>query len=81
MLGVTFGNLWNLIFRLWTTFGKDLELLGDIWMTFSDSWGLLVRIGKQNWKPFGNFWEVTGTFGVSVTFGKDFEGGPQLPNS
>ena len=30
-------------------------------------------------EAFGNFWEVT--FGVSVTFGKDFEGGPQLPNS
>ena len=30
-------------------------------------------------EAFGNFWEVT--FGVSVTFGKDFEGGPQHPKS
>ena len=55
MLGVTFGNLWNLTFRLWTTFGKDLELLGNIWKTFNDFWGLLVRIWKYNWKPFAIF--------------------------
>ena len=79
MLGVTFGNLWNLIFRLWTTFGKDMELLGDIWMTFSDSWGLWLGLGSRIGSLLAIFWEVT--VGVSVTFGKDFEGGPQLPNS
>ena len=44
MLGPTFGNLWNVTFGLRSTFGKDLELLGNILLTFNDFWGLLVRI-------------------------------------
>ena len=71
MLGVTLGNLWNLTFRLWITFGKDLEILGTV--TLEDFDKLLGTFGKDleiELKVFGNFWEIT--FGVSVTFGKDF---------
>ena len=43
---------------------------------------LLGTFGKDlelELEAFGNFWEVT--FGVLITFGKDFGGGPQVPKS